>query len=136
MWCCVYCYVTCCLHLQIRRNEWQWGQHVPPKLWCLSIKIWVCDITFQKTAIFIIICIQWISGSLSVKIKVNWRSQANHSVPFIFHVWAYIMYFIRTAEREWCLKYHKRKNWNFWQFLLKYCHRNIFTDIYNSRFIK
>lgn len=114
MWCCVYWYITCCHHLQVRRNERKCRQHVFPRLWCLSTNPWVCDITFQKTTIVIVIYIQWISGFLPLKTKVNWKIEAYYSVPFIFQVWAIIMTFIQQSKQHSRLKYHtktKNKNW-------------------------
>lgn len=110
--------------------SWQWW------LWCLSTNPWVCDITFQKTTVFIVIYVQRLSGSLPLKTKVNWKNEANYSVLFIFQVWAIIMTFIIQSKQHSYLKYHTRKKWKIWQFYLKHYNRNIFTDLYNIRFIK
>ena len=136
MWCCVCWYITCCHYLQVRRNEWKCEQHVFPKLWCLSTNPWLYYITFHKTTIFIVICVQWISGSFPLKTKFNWKNEAYYSVPFIFRHEQLLWLLSKNLNNTHFWNAIQERTEKFWQFYLKYYNRNIFTDLYNTRFIK
>ena len=98
---------------QVRRNEWKCRQHVLPSLWCLSTKPLVCDITFQKTVIFIVIYVQWISGSPPLNTKINWKNESDYSVPFIFQFWSIIKTFIKQLKISHIWNTIKERSENF-----------------------
>ena len=143
MWCCVYWYIICCHHLQVRRNEWKCEQHVFPKLWCLSTNPWVCDMTFQKTTIFIVIYVQWIPGSVPLKTKVNWKMKL--TIQFRLFFWSeQLSWFLSNNLNNIRGNLNNTHIWNtlqertekFWQFYPKHYNINIFTALYNTRFVK